>query len=201
MRAMVAEALEAIASKRVMCGDFETALFYLNAVHSRMSMSARQILDRYGDVVRGAAKNVRDEHGIDIRPEWLFAIIKQETGGIVRPRFEQHLLSQMQERRPDADFVELRFRAMSQGLGQVLGGNYRAVGAESAVAMYTSPLDEQALFVARFLARKPDIVTKGRPVEQDFRALARYYNGPGYERHHYHERIERWFREYRMLLG
>ena len=199
MEAMIETALENIESKQIMCGDFNTSLFHLNAVHSRSLLNCAQILDRYGDLVEQAAARSHDEQGIDIRPEWILAIIKQETGGVVRPRFEQHLLTRMNNKQPDADFVELRFRSMSQGLGQVLGDNYRRVGAESARAMYTSPLDEQVLFVARFLARRPDPIKKSRPSEQDFRTIAKYYNGSGYEKHHYHEGIARWFREFRQL--
>jgi hypothetical protein len=89
---------------------------------------------------------------------------------------------------------------MSQGLGQVLGENFRKVGAESALAMYTSPLDEQVLFVARYLAGRPEPIRKVRPSGEDFRTIAKYYNGSGYEKHRYHECIERWFREFRQLL-
>ena len=201
MEAMIAKAIEAIGNKLVMCGNFKSALFYLNAVHSRSLLNCHQILDRYGNLVTKAVERLRAVQGAVIRPEWILAIIKQETGGIVRPRFEQHLLTRMHNKDAGADFVELRFRAMSQGLGQVLGENYKRVGAESAVAMYTSPLDEQILFVARFLARKPDPIKKSRPTEEDFRTIAKYYNGPGYEKHHYHEGIERWFREFRSLTG
>ena len=199
IEAMIAAALGAIDSGQVMCGDFETALSYLNAVHNRSLMSCRQILDRYGDLVERAVDRARQEDGTEIKPEWVLAIIKQETGGVVRPRFEQHLLTRLDRNEPRKDFIELRFRAMSQGLGQILGDNYKRVGAESAFAMYTSPLEDQVLFVARFLARKPDAVKKARPSEQDFRDIARYYNGSGYEKHHYHEGIERWFREFRSL--
>lgn len=69
----------------------------------------------------------------------------------------------------------------------------------SARAMYTSPLDEQVLFVGRFLASKREPIRKSRPTEQDFRTIARYNNGSGYEKHHYHEGIERWYREFREL--
>jgi hypothetical protein len=199
MQAMIRTALDNIETGRMMCGDFNTALFHLNAVHTRSLLNCRQIEQRYGKLVDKAIERMRDERGIDIQPEWILAIIKQETAGVVRPRFEQHLLTRMQKKQPDADFVELRYRAMSQGLGQVLGDNYKRVGAESAQAMYTSPLPEQVLFVARFLARRPEPVGKSRPREADFRAVARYYNGSGYEKHHYHEGIERWFREFRQI--
>ncbi len=29
--------------------------------------------------------------------------------------------------------------------------------------------------------------------------MARYYNGPAYEKHFYHEQLQRWFREFRLL--
>ena len=73
--------------------------------------------------------------------------------------------------------------------------------AASARALVTSSLDEQVLFVARFLAQRsfPSAVSRTEPGEDDFRRVARYYNGPGYAAHHYHESLERWFREFRYL--
>lgn len=199
MQKMIATALDNIEKGEVMCGDFDTALFHLNAVHTRSLLNCKQILDRYGSLVNGAVSRLREERDVEIQPEWILAIIKQETAGVVRPRFEQHVLTRKDRKAPDADFTELRFRSMSQGLGQVLGENFKKVGAKSARAMYTSPLDEQVLFVGRFLASKRDPVRKRNPSEADFREIARYYNGSGYEKHHYHEGIERWFREFREL--
>ncbi len=199
MEKMVAAAIDNIDSGHVMCGDFNTAIFHLNAVHTGRLLNCAKILQRYGRLVDRAVTRMRDERGIVIQPEWILAIIKQETDGIVRPRFEQHYLSKMNANEPGADFVELRFRSMSQGLGQVLGENFRRVGAASARAMYVSPLDEQVLFVARFLALRPEPIRKVRPSDADFRAIARYYNGSGYEKHHYHEGIATWFREFRAL--
>ncbi len=200
LNAMVGTALDAIERGRVMCGDFETALSYLDAIHSRRLLSCREIHARYRGHVDSAIDRIRADQSVRIAPAWIYAIIKQETGGIVRPRFEQHVLSRLHRRHPKLDFVELRFRAMSQGLGQVLGENYRSVGAESAVDMYTSPLDEQVLFIARYLARKPKSVAKRRPSEQDFRTIARFYNGRGYEKHYYHERLARWHREFTQII-
>jgi hypothetical protein len=34
---------------------------------------------------------------------------------------------------------------------------------------------------------------------QDFHVAARYYNGSGHAKHHYHESLENWFREFRRL--
>jgi hypothetical protein len=44
-------------------------------------------------------------------------------------------------------------------------------------------------------------VSKRDPAEADFREFAKTYNGPGYEKHHYHESIARWFREFRALAA
>ena len=203
LESMVEVALAAIENRHVMCGEFDSALFFLNAVHSRRYLNCRQIVQRYGGLVSNAVDRIKEERDVTISPQWILAIVKQETSGVVRPRFEQHYLTRLDRKSPDADLVELRFRSMSQGLGQVLGENFRKVGAESAISMYTSPLDEQVLFVARFLSRRDDIkavVMKLEPSDADFQTLARYYNGPGYAKHHYHESIERWFREFRSLV-
>jgi hypothetical protein len=93
---------------------------------------------------------------------------------------------------------------MSMGLGQILGDNFRRVGAPTARDMYSSPLPEQVAQVARFVAARPEVaavVGRNAPREEDFRTVARYYNGAGYEKHHYHESLASWFREFRVLLG
>ncbi len=200
LETMLESTIRAIETNDVMCGSFDEAVFHLNAVQRRSLLSCRQIYERYGERVDQAVARLGDEQGINIQPEWILAIIKQETGGVVRPRFEQHLLTRYNRQEPGADFVELRYRSMSFGLGQILGVNFQRVGAPAARAMFVSPLDEQVLFVARFLALKRDVVSRKNPSEQDFRTIAKYYNGPGYEAHHYHEGIARWFREFRTLL-
>ncbi|MEE8303115.1 MAG: N-acetylmuramidase domain-containing protein, partial [Candidatus Tectomicrobia bacterium] len=53
------------------------------------------------------------------------------------------------------------------------------------------PLANQVLFVARFLARKPKIVSKQNPTSEIFAQRARFYNGPGYAKHHYDESLSR----------
>ena len=198
---MLSLALESIEKNEVMCGTFDEAIFHLDALHRRTLLSCRAIEARYGQWVDDGIAEVAAE-GIDIVRNWILSIIKQETGGIVRPRFEQHLLTRFEKNEPKADFVDLRFRSMSMGVGQVLGDNYRRVGAKSARAMYLSPIAEQVAQIARFLASSAsvaDVVSRSKPKEADFRAVARYYNGPGYEKHHYHESLAAWFREFDAL--
>lgn len=199
LETMLDSALQAVETNEVMCGNFEEAIHHLNSVHLGTGFSCRQLLERYGHLVDQAVSQLGNERGITIRPEWVLSIMKQETGGVVRPRFEQHLLSRYNRKEPETDFAELRYRSMSFGLGQILGVNYRKVGALSARAMFISPLEEQVLFIARFLASRPNVISKKNPSDQDFRDLAKYYNGPGYAKHHYHEGIARWFREFRSL--
>jgi hypothetical protein len=200
LETMLDSATRAIETKEVMCGSFNEAIYHLNNVHQRAWFSCRQLLERYGAEVERAVTKLNNEKNITIRPEWVLSIMKQETGGAVRPRFEQHLLTRYDRRYPEVDFSELRYRSMSFGLGQILGVNYQKVGAASARAMFVSPLNEQVLFIARFLAPLRSIVSRKNPSEQDFRDVARYYNGPGYAKHHYHERIARWFREFRSIM-
>jgi hypothetical protein len=200
---MLDSTIQAIENNEVMCGSFKEAVYHLNNVHKRALLNCRQIFERYGTLVDRAVTGLANQRNINIRPEWILSIMRQETGGVVRPRFEQHLLTRYDRKEPGTDFVELRYRSMSFGLGQILGVNYKRVGAASARAMFVSPLDEQVLFIARFLAHKPSVasvVSRKNPSEQDFHTVAKYYNGPGYAKHHYHERIARWFREFRDIL-
>ncbi len=198
---MADSALNMIDSNQVMCGDFKVAVGYLNSVDNRDFFSCKHLLKQYGKLVKKAVKQLKQEQQIAIRPEWILAIIKQETAGVVRPRFEQHILTRLNRKQPNTSLEELRFRSMSLGLGQIMGMNYKQVGASSAKSLYTSPLKDQVLFVGRFLAPKGKVLSKSNPGDSDFRKIARFYNGPGYEKHHYHERIARWFREFSHLLS
>ncbi|MEM0995338.1 MAG: N-acetylmuramidase domain-containing protein, partial [Bacteroidota bacterium] len=134
-----------------------------------------------------------------IQPEWILTIIKQETAGVVRPRFEQHWLSKLEAKKASDDLKELRYRSMSFGLGQIMGFNYKRVGAASAKALYIAPLEDQITFVARFLAATPALraaVAKKNPNANDFKVVARRYNGAAYAVNEYDEKIARKFREF-----
>ena len=197
---MLEVALQMINTNQVMCGHFEEALFHLNSLHMNKFYSCRQILHRYGALVDKAVKTVRDQQGVVVQPEWVLAIMKQETAGVVRPRFEQHYLTRLNNLSPNANLVELRFQSMSFGLGQIMGANYKRVGAASARSMFTSGIDQQALFVARFLTSKRSEVGKKNPSDQDFHSIARFYNGPAYASHHYNEKIATWFKEFQTMM-
>ena len=78
---MAQKAVEAIESGQVMCGEFEVALDYLNAIHRGGLLSCREIYTRYRRHVEAAVSSMYAEKSVRIRPEWIYAIIKQETGG------------------------------------------------------------------------------------------------------------------------
>lgn len=196
---MIAVAQAGMAAGKIPLGRFEDALFHLNSLHRGQGLNCRQIMERYGAAAHQATEAVRSERGVVIRPTWILAIIRQETAGIARPRFEQHKLSKLQTSSPVTSFAELRVQSMSIGLGQIMGFNHRYVGAPSAEAMLFSPMEEQVLFVARFIARKRAVVGKTDPTMADFKTMARFYNGPAYAKHFYHERLQRWFREFQHL--
>lgn len=197
---MADTAIQMIGRNEVMCGDYKVALGYLNGVHNSNYLSCKRLLKQYGKLVAQAVEQIEEESQITINAEWILAIIKQETAGVVRPRFEQHILTRLNRKAPTTNFTELRFRSMSLGLGQIMGLNYKRAGASSAKGLYTSPLKNQVLYVGRFLVPKAEILSKSNPTDSDFRKIARFYNGPGYAKHHYHERIARWYREFRNLL-
>lgn len=199
---MLSSAREAIESGDVALGDFDHALEHLNLLDQRKSFSCAQIAERYGLLVDAAITAIEGERGITIVPEWILSIIKQETGGVIRPRFEQHWLTKLDKKQSDGDLSELRYQSMSFGLGQILGVNASRVKAPSARSMFTSPVDQQVLYVARFLASYPELRPKleiEEPTLDDFAVIARRYNGPAYASHHYHESIQGWFREFRRL--
>ena len=196
---MIDVALDTIATNKIPFGDFDDALFHLNSLYRGRALNCRQILERYGAAVNQAVETIRAEKDVKIQPEWVLAIIKQETSGIARPRFEQHKLSKLNATSPNAPFSELRVQSMSLGLGQIMGFNHQRVGAASAEAMLYSPMEDQVLYVARFIASKRAVVAKAAPTMSDFETMARFYNGPAYAKHFYHERLQRWFREFQHL--
>ena len=198
---MLKAAIDRSSRGQIMTGDFDSAIFHLNALHQRQYLDCRGILERYGAAAQAASERVADESGTRVGPEWILAIIRQETAGIIRPRFEQHYLSRLNRAQPQTGLEELRMQSMSMGLGQIMGANYRRVGAATASELFTATPDRQVAFIARFLRPKGQIVQKTRPKEQDFRSVARFYNGPKYEAHHYHERLARWHREFANLMG
>lgn len=196
---MIDVAREAFATGKIPFGNFDDALFHLNSLHRGRGLDCRQTLERYGAAANQAVETVKIERDVLIQPEWILAIIKQETSGIARPRFEQHWLSKLNHASPRTSLSELRVQSMSCGLGQIMGANYKRVGAPSAEAMLYSPTEAQVLFVARFIANKRTVVVKTAPTMSDFKIMARYYNGPAYAKHFYHERLQRWFREFQHL--
>lgn len=198
---MLNVALDWIDSSHIMTGQFDDAIFHLNALHKNRFLDCRGILERYGEMAQKASKTVEQEKGITVRPEWILAVIRQETAGVIRPRFEQHYLSRLNKQHPDTPLEELRMQSMSLGLGQIMGANFKMVGAKSATELFTAPADQQVTFVARFLSNKKGEVKKSEPGDADFRSVAKFYNGPKYEAHHYHEQLARWHREFKLLLA
>lgn len=201
LQAMLVTARECCTRGEVMTGNVDDAIFHLNALHKRRFLDCRRILDRYGELVVRTCARLRDDEDYRIAPEWVLAIVRQETAGVIRPRFEQHYLSRLNQLHPGERLSSLRMRSMSLGLGQIMGENFRRVGAPNAEALFTAPSAEQLAYVARFLKPKAAIVARQDPGEADFREIARFYNGPGYEAHRYHESLARWFREFRLLLA
>lgn len=201
---MLEVTIQAIDNKHVNCGNFDEAIFQLNSLHRNAFLTCRKIWERYGPAVQVAVQRIKEEKKVTILPEWILTVIRQETAGVVRPRFEQHIFTKYNRSQPDADLSELRYRAMSFGLGQIMGANYKAIGAPSAKAMFTSPIEDQLLYVGKFLCQSSalrGVVAKRSPIMQDFRTLARIYNGPLYEKHQYHESIARWFAEFQNIMG
>ena len=199
MREMLNAALRAISKGEIFSGTFDEALFQLNRIDQKKVLSIQEISERYGDHVNVAVDRVLKEKQVVIHPEWVLAIIKQETGGIAQPRFEQHILTRLNKKQKSTKFVELRYQATSMGFGQILGSNYNLVGAGSAQAMFQSAIADQVLFVTQFLARKSSLVSQLNPTDKAFAQLARFYNGPGYARHQYDQSLARWFWEFRRL--
>jgi len=204
LKKMLEVAKESISTNNVNCGNFDEAIFQLNALYNRTHLNCREINNKYGALAEKAVVDLKNINGRVIHPVWILSIIRQETAGVVRPRFEQHWLSKLAKQQPNVALSELRYQSMSFGLGQIMGFNFDRIGATSAKALYTAPLDLQVLSIARFLTRSSKVrpvVSNNNPSANDFKAVARYYNGSGFATHHYDESLARWLREFNVIRG
>lgn len=186
-----------IEQQHLLCGDFSTALKQLNRSQTRSYYSCREIQYHYGDFAEDAVQRVATQSG-RVHPRWILAIIKQETGGVIRPRFKQYLFSRLVKQYPNTDAATLRFSAMDSGLGQIPGTDFSKAGASNPEALVCSPLAEQVYFVARYLSHHSSAATD-EPSDDDFHAIAQYYNGPEYKKHDYHASLKRRYHEFKVL--
>lgn len=93
---------------------------------------------------------------------------------------------------------EAAFRSVSIGLGQILGENYRSAGHQSAGEMFVAACDSegaQLMQMAHFI--------KSNRLDESLRrknwaAFARSYNGPGYAKNRYDDKLAAAYR--RALL-
>ncbi len=84
----------------------------------------------------------------------------------------------------------------SWGMGQIMGFNFQAAGfgsVEEMVAAMTASEGNQLTAMARFM-NKPEFVS---PLKQkNWAKFAEKYNGPGYAKNHYDERLEKFYEKY-----
>ena len=92
---MLEAAKTAIDNNEVNCGNFDEAIFQLNALYNNQLLTCRKINERYGTAAEKASEALKSARNMDIKPEWILSIIRQETAGVVRPRFEQHWLTKL----------------------------------------------------------------------------------------------------------
>lgn len=205
LQALIETVTDRIATDRVLMADFEQALWHLNHLESRPALTCREVFERYGEITTAVCAHIQQTHDIEVAPIWVLAIIRQESAGIIRPRFEQHKLSRARRENPDSDVTRLRYESMSMGLGQVMGYHYAKIGAESPEAMLLSPIEEQIEHISRYLAlargqTRLDFANP-EPDEDALRRVSKFYNGPRYEDHRYHEKLAGHFREFGPLMG
>lgn len=199
---MLGVAKDAIDSNEVNCGSFEEAINQLNALHDNNYLSSKEINTKYGGLILETVNNIKHEKGITIQPEWILAIIKQETSGVVRPKFEQHKYSGYAEKDPQLAPNEMRFKSMSYGLGQIMGFNFEKAEAKSAYSLYTLPLNKQIQSIGNFLSSESkthSILKKNQPTKENFKTISACYNGSNFSSNHYNEGLSRWFQEFRKL--
>ena len=78
----------------------------------------------------------------------------------------------------------------SWGLGQVLGSNFRMAGCTSVDHMLREAMESEG-YQLRHMACFISSANLVRPLQfKDWRAFAKGYNGPGYEKYSYHTKLE-----------
>lgn len=83
LQLMATLALERCETGHIIAGDFDDAIFHLNALHKRLSLTCRQVLQRYAAHAENACEMLRVTEKISMRAEWVLAIITQETSGVM----------------------------------------------------------------------------------------------------------------------
>lgn len=94
---------------------------------------------------------------------------------------------------------ECAFRAVSIGLGQILGENFHVAGFETAKAMFEAACDSEG---AQLEQMASFIQTSGLAKflrEKNWRAFALGYNGPGEKRNHYDALLARAYARWKPL--
>jgi hypothetical protein len=96
---------------------------------------------------------------------------------------------------------EAAFRAVSIGLGQILGENHRAAGFDSAEAMFDAAKESegaQLLQMAAFI-RSNGLSDYLRRL--DWASFARHYNGPAYAKNAYDKKLARAYDKWQRILS
>lgn len=92
-------------------------------------------------------------------------------------------------------------QSVSWGVGQVMGIHWRWLGYGSVdhmVSIARSGLEGQVDLMLNFVEKAG---LEEAIDQQDWRAFARGYNGPGYAKHGYHKKLAKAFTRYSRLLG
>ncbi len=91
-------------------------------------------------------------------------------------------------------------KSASWGIGQIMGGNYRAAGFRGVNAMVTAMMkseNAQLQAMAKFIAGNQ--LAKALQ-QQDWAAFARGYNGPDFRKNQYDQRLAAAHAKYRVML-
>jgi len=94
---------------------------------------------------------------------------------------------------------ECAFRAISIGLGQILGENFHAAGHESAVDMFEAACESEGAQLEQMASFIEASGLNRYLADKQWTAFARGYNGPGEKRNHYDALLARAYAKWKPL--
>ncbi|MFW5758218.1 MAG: N-acetylmuramidase domain-containing protein, partial [Bacteroidota bacterium] len=200
--------IKASEKKEIYLRDVEKAANNLDSIQNRSILSVNEIIDELRNEIKIAA-NYGKTKGFDIKPWWIAAFVKTETGGLPRPKFEHHWLYNYYSKKTNGGKIndktlvnirECRFNSTSFGLGQLMGANHTVTNlATSATELFYMSEEEQLKVMVDFLFKYKDtcsVVLKADVEDaSEVEACVKTYNGPSYKTNDYHNLLYKYVKQ------
>ena len=179
-----ASMLGVIEQKLLMAGEVvaQVNVEYLDRLQSMTVMPASETYMTYYQALVDSG----DIAEMGLNQGLALAIIQIETAGIGRVRFESHVW----DRATSLDDRERRFFSTSFGLFQIMGFNVDRCGLPVDYLQDQGDLERQFEVFANFIGRDKALLDEFRSEKPDYERIARHYNGPGFLKNNYHNKLK-----------